>query len=291
MFVGTYGAGLYLSTNNGTNWTALTNGLPYNAYINAILINGNSIFAGTWGTGIYLSTNNGASWSSISNGLPGVSSVESLADNTTNIFAGIYQHGIYTSTNNGVQWFPVNNGIPANAVIWSLAASETNVFAGSYTDGVYASSDNGANWVQANEGLNNLYITNLAVNNDYVFAGLNGEAVWRRPLSELIGVKKISESVPQSYALYQNYPNPFNPATKIKFQIPLSPLYERGVGGFVTLKIYDLLGRKIATLVNEQLKPGTYEVEWDASIYSSGVYFYKIKTESFNQTQRMVLLK
>jgi hypothetical protein len=101
----------------------------------------------------------------------------------------------------------------------------------------------------------------------------------------------MSESVPQSYALYQNYPNPFNPTTKIKFAIPLSPLSERGVGGFVTLKIYDLLGREVTSLVNQQLKPGTYEVEWDATKYSSGVYIYKLTSGNFTESKKMVLVK
>jgi hypothetical protein len=77
--------------------------------------------------------------------------------------------------------------------------------------------------------------------------------------------------IPVLYKLFQNYPNPFNPTTRIKFDIPLSPRGEGGRG--VRLIIYDLLGREVATLVNEQLKPSTYEVEWDGSAFSSGVYF------------------
>jgi hypothetical protein len=106
----------------------------------------------------------------------------------------------------------------------------------------------------------------------------------------LIGVQKISESVPQSYALYQNYPNPFNPTTKIKFQIPLNKGGERGLS-FVTLKIYDLLGREVATLVNQQLKPGTYEVEFNGTNYPSGVYFYRLTTNNNTATKKFVLVK
>jgi hypothetical protein len=111
-----------------------------------------------------------------------------------------------------------------------------------------------------------------------------------------IGIQNISSEIPQRYQLYQNYPNPFNPATKIKFDIPLSPLNERGdKGGFVTLTIYDLLGREIATLVNDKLQPGTYEVEWSATgggtNYPSGVYFYSITADQYKETKRMVLIK
>jgi hypothetical protein len=107
----------------------------------------------------------------------------------------------------------------------------------------------------------------------------------------LIGIQPVSHEIPVNYSLSQNYPNPFNPTTKIKFDIgpPLNPLLRKE--GTITLKIYDILGKEVATLVNESLSPGTYEVEWNASDYPSGVYFYTLQTESFIQTKRMVLVK
>ncbi len=104
-----------------------------------------------------------------------------------------------------------------------------------------------------------------------------------------IGIEPISSEIPQHFALYQNYPNPFNPVTKIRFSIPLLRGVAEGRG--VLLKIYDILGKEIALLVNEELKPGTYEIEWDASNFSSGVYFYSLITENFTQTNKMVVLK
>ncbi|RPI17293.1 MAG: T9SS C-terminal target domain-containing protein [Ignavibacteriae bacterium] len=98
-----------------------------------------------------------------------------------------------------------------------------------------------------------------------------------------IGIKKIENIVPNEYRLYQNYPNPFNPKTIINFQLPMS--------NDVKLIIYDALGREVTTLVNEPLKPGTYEVEWNAYEFPSGVYFYRLQTESFTDTKRMVLIK
>src|SRR3990172_2331516 len=82
----------------------------------------------------------------------------------------------------------------------------------------------------------------------------------------------ISNMIPEHYSLYQNYPNPFNPTTKIRFSIPAID----GSNGDVSLKIYDNLGREAATLVNEKLKPGIYEAEFDGSNLSSGVYFKTI---------------
>ncbi|MGA2669054.1 MAG: T9SS type A sorting domain-containing protein [Ignavibacteria bacterium] len=103
-----------------------------------------------------------------------------------------------------------------------------------------------------------------------------------------IGIKPISSVIPKSFFLSQNYPNPFNPTTKIKFDIP--PL--KGVRGMgVRLIISDLLGREVTTLINEQLNPGTYEVEWDGTNYPSGVYFYRLVMDGYSETKKMVLIK
>ena len=111
------------------------------------------------------------------------------------------------------------------------------------------------------------------------------------------GIIPISGNVPAKFNLSQNYPNPFNPITKIRFDIPtpLNPPFDKGgwtkSGGFLKLTIYDILGREVTTLVNQHLIPGTYEAEWDASNYPSGVYFYKLVAEDYTQTKKMVLVK
>jgi photosystem II stability/assembly factor-like uncharacterized protein len=115
-----------------------------------------------------------------------------------------------------------------------------------------------------------------------------------------VGVKQISSIVPSEYKLYQNYPNPFNPTTNIRYQItPLNPPFAKGwtgsetrLGeGFVTLKVYDILGKEVATLVNEKQSPGIYEVTFDGSGLSSGMYFYTLITGDFRATKRFVLIK
>jgi hypothetical protein len=93
------------------------------------------------------------------------------------------------------------------------------------------------------------------------------------------------ELIPDNFVLFQNYPNPFNPSTKIKFSIPA------GLKHIVSLRVYDILGNEVATLVNEEKPAGVYEVEFDASMYSSGVYFYKLQTGSFIDVKKMILLK
>jgi hypothetical protein len=91
-----------------------------------------------------------------------------------------------------------------------------------------------------------------------------------------------------TYKLEQNYPNPFNPSTKIRFEVPLS---KGGLKGVVSLKVFDIIGREIATLVNEQLQPGSYEVIFDAEKLPSGIYFYKINVDNYTNTKRMLLIK
>jgi hypothetical protein len=89
--------------------------------------------------------------------------------------------------------------------------------------------------------------------------------------------------LPQNFELKQNYPNPFNPSTTIKFSFPSS--------GYATLKIYNALGEEVALLLDKELTTGTYEVEWNANEFSSGVYFYQLNTEEFVETKRMILMK
>jgi aminopeptidase N len=98
-----------------------------------------------------------------------------------------------------------------------------------------------------------------------------------------IGVNNISSEVPGKYSLSQNYPNPFNPMTNIKFDVPKKSL--------VKIRIYDITGKIIAELVNQELTAGSYETNWNASGVSSGIYFYKIETREFNKTMKMVLVK
>jgi len=88
--------------------------------------------------------------------------------------------------------------------------------------------------------------------------------------------------------LEQNYPNPFNPSTKIKYSIP--PNIQREISN-VSLKVYDVLGNIVATLVNEEKPAGNYEIEFDASNLSSGIYYYRLVTGSFTDTKKMILLK
>ncbi len=102
-----------------------------------------------------------------------------------------------------------------------------------------------------------------------------------------VGITNVNSNVPAKFNLEQNYPNPFNPTTKIRFAIPAAT----GAKTFVKLTVFDVLGREIIQLVNSELNPGTYEVNWDASKYSSGVYFYKLEAGDFTAVKKLSLVK
>jgi phosphatidylserine/phosphatidylglycerophosphate/cardiolipin synthase-like enzyme len=99
----------------------------------------------------------------------------------------------------------------------------------------------------------------------------------------VLSVKEVSDLTPKDFSLEQNYPNPFNPSTRLQFSIASARL--------VSLVVYDILGREIATLVNERMNPGTYAVEWNAGHFASGVYFARLQAGNFSVTKKLVLMK
>src|SRR4030095_6226772 len=101
--------------------------------------------------------------------------------------------------------------------------------------------------------------------------------------SSVTGIEPVTNQIPDKFSLSQNYPNPFNPSTKIKFALPQV--------SFVKLIVYDILGREVKRLVNEPLSPGFYEMNFDASGFSSGVYIYKIFTDGFHDAKKMLVIK
>jgi len=120
-------------------------------------------------------------------------------------------------------------------------------------------------------------ITKLRETADYV------QQIYDENFQSVVSIKNISNEIPAKYELYQNYPNPFNPVTHLEFEIS-NP-------GFVSLKVYDMLGKEIKTLVNENKTAGRYAVEFDGSNLPSGIYYYKMVAGKFSNTKDMVLLK
>lgn len=142
----------------------------------------------------------------------------------------------------------------------------------------YMTTNGGLNWQMDNFGS---FLNRIRFISDSI-GYASGKRIYKFT-NEPIGIQQISSEIPKSFTLYQNYPNPFNPITKIKFDIPKST--------FTTIKVYDALGKEISVLANQNITNGSYFINWDASSYSSGIYFYKLITENFTDSKKMILIK
>jgi hypothetical protein len=175
LYAGTERGGVFLSTNNGTNWTAVNSGLT-DTNVYTLGVSATNLFAGTFFRGAFLSTNNGTSWTAVNNGLPrrpyDTSSyypITCFAVNGTNLFAGT-NLGVFRSTNNGTSWTAVNTGLTDSGNVMSLAVSGTNLFAGTYYGGVFLSTNNGTSWTLVGTGIG-FGAASLAVSSTMLFAG------------------------------------------------------------------------------------------------------------------------
>ncbi len=277
----------YRSTNNGINWISIYTPVM----ISTIARIGDVFLAGNPGMEIgalIRSTNKGLNWTVVNPVyLPiGIISKDS-------IFYLMNYNGFYKSTNLGVNWISFATDYSGGGINKMYVVD--NKFVIVSQTGVYSSSNNGVNWVSRSNGLptdNEPY--SLLVTGTKAFVTVSYRGVWKMSKAELLPVENISTEIPSEYSLSQNYPNPFNPTTKIKFDIPRW----RGEGGWTTLRVYDITGREVQTLVNERLQAGTYEATFNIEsatehrrTFGSGVYFYKLITDGFTETKKMILIK
>ena len=179
-----------------------------------------------------------------------------------------------------------NSGLPNNDVEVLTIDGGGNKWIG--TGGGGLAKFDGTNWTvydESNSGLPSNIVQTIAIDdngNKWVGTYFKGLAIYNED-----GLVSVDESkkeiVPNNLILYQNYPNPFNPTTTINYSIPKTSNVE--------LKVFDILGRKVVELVNEEKPAGNYTVKFNASKLSSGIYFYQLKTNGFVQTQKMILLQ
>ena len=268
IFAGTNGQGVFLSSNNGSSWTAVNNGLPGWSPVYSFAISGTNIFAGIYG-GVFLSSNNGSSWTAVNNGLTN-NTVSSLAISGTNIFAGTYGDGVFLSSNNGSSWTAVNNGLPANTDVYSFAISGTNIFAGTNV-GVFLSSNNGTSWTAVNNGLTNTIVLSLAISGSNIFAGTDGGGVWKRALSEM-GIEE--NNYKSNITLY---PNPAN--NKVTITNNNLPAKE------TTISIFNIQGE---LMLSEKFKEQN-AIELNISKFAGGIYILKIQIGNEIENKKLVI--
>jgi hypothetical protein len=291
LFAGTDGTGIYLSTNDGLNWEAVNTGISGQAlYVYSLAVNPQGdIFAGT-ADGIFRSTDDGDNWEDISSGL----------SNSTIISIAIAPDGFGYAGTDGAGIFRTTTALPV----------EINSFSANFKDSKVI-----LNWETATEVNNFGFEIQRAATIEVVkswekvgFVQGNGNSNSPKEYSfiddKLYGGSKFEYRLKQidndgkfeyskvvevvissdKFALYQNYPNPFNPTTKIRYI-----LNEKTQ--LVSLKIYDILGNEIQTLVNSEQPAGIYEITWTADKFPSGIYFYKLQAGSFVEIRNMILLK
>ncbi|MEO8232257.1 MAG: T9SS type A sorting domain-containing protein, partial [Ignavibacteriota bacterium] len=185
------------------------------------------------------------------------------------------------STDDGINWTQINssftsiNDLDVNGIV--LYINHTTP---------YFSTDLGETWTQINLAGGPNSFQKIKVANGYFYGaggGSVGKSIYRKNLSSIVNIEVQEYLLPVAYDLLQNYPNPFNPSTKISWQSP--------VGSHQTLKIYDVLGNEVATLLDEYTEAGRYEITFDASRLASGIYFYRLQAGQFIETRKMILLK
>lgn len=200
----------------------------------------------------------------------------------TNLFAGAYDGDVFLSTNNGSNWNAVNTDL-TNKVVTAMTIQGTNLFVGTDGGGVFLSTNNGTNWTGINTGLSNKRLHAMIIHGGTIFAGTAGGGIWKRSLSQITSVESMLNNFPANFTLQQNYPNPFNPSTQITYSIPkLSN---------VSIKVYDILGQEIATIVNDKKLKDLYTLRWDAQNVPTGLYFYRLVTDEYELTKKMIITK
>ena len=285
----TAGGGFFKSTNGGLTWFKPTD-LIFG--VGSYFIDSMTGWACNTPTKIYKTFNGGYNWiiQNLFTYHQYSADFHFVNSQTGFCLSNRYNGTFYKTTNGGTEWF-FNTNRDYYYASFDFVDNNTGYIIGmeqfsNYTDKFLKTTNCGLNWtineLSIKQKFYNLNFT--SVNTGWV-VGDSGTIMKTTNGGVTIGINQIGTSVPREFSLSQNYPNPFNPVTKIKFDIS-------GTSASQTfLSVYDIMGREVEILVNEMLKPGKYEVDWNAVNYTSGVYYYKITSGDFTETRKMVLVK
>jgi photosystem II stability/assembly factor-like uncharacterized protein len=302
LYCGTYK--IHKSTNGMQSWTAISPDLA-NAHrqnlgtittVDVSKSNPNVVYCGTDDANVWVTTNGGTNWTKINSGLPyrWVTRVAVHPDSANVCYVTLSGYKvdstgshIFRTTNFGSNWSSIKGNLPdapINDVIID-PANTNSLFIGTDINVMYTN-NLGANWYILGTGIpSNVPCQDLTFHNPSrtLVVWTHGRSAFKT-IVPLTGIQNNFSQVPLSFKLEQNYPNPFNPVTHLGFGI--SKL------GFVSLKVYNILGKEVITLVNEIRPAGSYEIEFDGSDLSSGIYFYRLEVDGdIIVTKRMMLLK
>ena len=282
---------VFKTTNSAGSWTSISSGISGTIREMAISKSNASIMYATVGAAVYKSTDAGYTWGSVTVGLPNrtITSVYVHPD-SPNVailtFSGFGAGKVYRTANGGTSWVNISGDLPdtpINDVLIYYPGTSTSTYLAATDIGVFITNNYGTTWTELADGLPNTVAMHLDYNasSGKIRIGTHGRGVYETSL--VTGVIDYSSEVPGSFKLLQNFPNPFNPSTNVRYAIPQS--------GPVQLKVFDVLGKEIATLVEENQSAGTYTVAWNAGNLASGIYYYQLRAGSFSQTRKMMLVK
>jgi hypothetical protein len=275
---------IFFSTNGGISWTKGNNLLTT---IFSFAFIGNDVFAGTR-VSVVKATIGQAQWVYADSGITDYD-IGALAVSGNHLYAGTSNGGIFLSTDSGTRWTPVNSGMPIDSKVSSLLVIDKYLFAGTYGSGIFRSTNNGANreeytWEGYNSGLRNSDIYCLALCKNNVYAGTWGDGVWRRPLSEMVGViNPKSHKQPQTYSGFK-LTVPFQSNRNVAINFTLADPEP------ITVKIYNVTGREITSLVHKHLGPGFHTVLWDTRNIAAGCYMVRMQAGSNSCVQKTAIV-
>lgn len=276
------------TTNSGISWEDKS--LSLNSLVYGIIENNNVLFVKVWynDSALFKSTNNGNSWIHIP-----MDSIQSsfnlnFINSQVGLIIPILGNIFYKTYDGGNTWNKYHRS-SEYLILNSYFSNENTGYAVTssyYYEGLIKTTNSGINWnICSTFVFSNFMTYNIAFLNDNTgwIVGQNG-LICKTTNAGLTFIALTNNDVPKNYFLSQNYPNPFNPSTNIKYQIANN--------SFISLKIYDILGKEVTTLVNENLKPGEYETTFDGINLPSGIYFYSVYSDGkLINTKKMILLK
>ncbi|MBK8381185.1 MAG: T9SS type A sorting domain-containing protein [Ignavibacteria bacterium] len=286
--------GFWKSTDNGATFSEISGNYPFRSPCDIIVMYDSSkvvfVADGITGSGtakIYKSVNGGANWTLVhtaaASEVPSMSN--SVFDKSTVWATEWSGSNIYKSTNYGDNWVTHHSNSFSGWGSDVCHEDPTLLVTGSWGAAATISVNGGDNWTNISSGLSGHGGGILIPDRGYIICH-QGTNVYKLNVVYTV-ITSISENtltgIPDKFNLGQNYPNPFNPSTKIRFDVPNS--------GNVSLKVYNELGKEVSTLVNSFRNAGSYEINFDASALSSGIYFYSLESNGLTSTKKMLLVK
>ena len=274
------------TTNSGVSWGSLITNLDTLNFFGCKIINENDYIVTGSSSSIYRSTNSGTSWIPATMGVVNPLWVPAFINDNTGWITGCCGMFIKT-TNTGQTWSPEIYLTLGYTLYTMKFINNTTGYVSGDNGIIFRTTNQGNSWDSTATGTNEILYSMFMVNQNTGWAVGNYGTILKTTNGGgpgyTIGIQHISNELPEHFSLSQNYPNPFNPTTRIRFEIPkLSN---------TKITVFDILGKEVMTLIDVEIKPGIYEIDFDGISLASGIYYYSLKSGDYFTTQKMVLVK